>query len=77
MEKFTKVTKESMKAYIALRKRYEELRENGATLDTSQEMKDILKICNNFIDNVINKDKEYYTKLSSYGFSNDDLQFCM
>ena len=27
------------------------------------------------IDNVINKDKRYYTKLSSYDFDNETLQY--
>lgn len=32
---------------------------------------------NNFIDNVINKDSAYYSKLSGYGISPGLLQYCL
>ena len=39
--------------------------------------KKLLAEVNDFIDNVINKDKRYYTKLSSYDFDNETLQYLM
>lgn len=75
--KMNKVTLESMQHYVELRKEYMELKEEGKTIETSQKMKECFDICENFIVNVINKDKEYYTKLSSYKFSNEDLLYCM
>lgn len=38
---------------------------------------EMLHQINNFIDNVINKDKHYYRKLSSYGFDNEILKYLM
>lgn len=32
---------------------------------------------NDFIDNVINKDKKYYSKLKSYNFDNEILKYLM
>lgn len=32
---------------------------------------------NDFINNVINKDKRYYTKLKNYNFDNEILKFLM
>lgn len=32
---------------------------------------------NDFIDNVINKDKHYYKKLKSYNFENEILEYLM
>lgn len=32
---------------------------------------------NDFIDNVINKDKRYYTKLKNYNFDNEILKYLM
>lgn len=35
----------------------------------------LLKEINDFIDNVINKDKSYYKKLQSYNFDNETLKY--
>lgn len=32
---------------------------------------------NDFIDNVINKDRHYYSKLKSYNFKNEILEYLM
>lgn len=38
---------------------------------------ELLKEINDFIDNVINKDDRYYSKLSSYGFDNEMLGYLL
>lgn len=75
--KMTKVTKENMETYIKLRKRYTALRDKDEVKEQNAEMALIFEICESFIVNVINKDKEYYGKLSSYHFSNEDLMYCL
>ena len=72
-EKMTKVTKENMETYIKLRKRYTKLRDKNEVKEKNKEMSLIFDICESFIVDVINQDKEYYGKLSSYHFSNEDL----
>lgn len=67
----TKVTKESMREYVRLRKLYSQM------VDNHHPNKELFDLIENFIVNVINKDKEYFTKLSSYNFNNDDLKYCM
>lgn len=37
----------------------------------------LLDVINNFIENVINKDKRYYSKLSTYNFDNETLKYLM
>ena len=39
--------------------------------------KELLKQINDFIENVINKDKSYYSKLKSYNFENEILEYLM
>ena len=39
--------------------------------------KEFLNIINDFIDNLINKDKRYYSKLKSYNFNNEILKYLM
>lgn len=68
---FNEVTKENMQKFIELRKEYYQL------LDEGVNDKDLFQTIENFIVDVINKDKEYYSKLSTYGFSNEDLRYCM
>lgn len=75
--RMTKVTKENMETYIRLRKRYTKLRDNDELKEKNQEMSLIFDICESFIVDVINNDKEYYGKLSSYHFSNEDLMYCL
>ena len=36
---------------------------------------ELLKAINNFINNVINNDDRYYSKLDSYDFNNDQLKY--
>ena len=43
-----------------------ELKKTGKTLEAD-----------NFIKNVINKDKHYFKKLSSYDFNNEQLKYLM
>lgn len=76
-ERMTKVTKENMETYIRLRKRYTKLRDNDEDKEENKEMALIFDICENFIVDVINQDKEYYSKLTSYHFSNEDLMYCL
>ena len=40
----------------------------------NQKLKNII---NDFIKNVINKDKKYYSKLKSYNFNNEILKYLM
>ena len=77
MKKLKEVTKENMQIFIALRKNYYELKDEDKTKETDAEMQEIFEIIEDFIVNVINKDKLYYSKLSEYGFSNEDLRYCM
>ena len=76
-ERMTKVTKENMETYIRLRKRYTKLRDKNEVKEKNKEMALIFDICESFIVDVINQDKEYYSKLSSYHFSNEDLMYCL
>jgi len=39
------------------------------------EDKELLKEINDFIENVINKDKSYFKKLQSYDFDNETLKY--
>lgn len=75
--RMTKVTKENMETYIRLRKRYTKLRDNDEVKEQNAEMTLIFDICESFIVDVINQDKEYYSKLTSYHFSNEDLMYCL
>lgn len=75
--RMTKVTKENMETYIRLRKRYTDLRDNDEVKEQNAEMALIFDICEDFIVDVINNDKEYYSKLTSYHFSNEDLMYCL
>lgn len=62
--KTKRVTKYNLLILISWIKDYEKN-------ESDQLKKDI----NNFIDNVINNDKRYYNKLSSYNFNNDQLKY--
>lgn len=61
-----RVTKNNMLKYIDMKKEYE----NTKNIN-------LLKEINVFTDNVINKDKHYYKKISNYNFSNDQLKYCI
>ena len=77
MKKLKEVTKENMQTFIALRKKYYELEDEDKTKETDTEMQEIFEVIEDFIVNVINKDKLYYSKLSEDDFSNEDLRYCM
>lgn len=59
-----RVTKNNLLKLINLMKEYEK----------NKDIK-IKNIINDFIENVINKDKKYYKKLKSYGFNNEILKY--
>ena len=61
-----RVTGKNLLKLIDMMKEYEE-----------QEKKDkqLLQQINDYIDNVINKDKRYYSKLSKYNFTNEQLEY--
>ena len=61
-----RVTKNNLIRLVELKKQYEKNKDA-----------EILKEINDFIDNVINKDKSYYSKLSSYDFDNETLKYLM
>ncbi len=61
-----KITKNNLLKYIELKKEY---------LETKNES--LLMIINQFTDEVINRDKRYYLKLSKYNFSREELKFLM
>lgn len=61
-----RVTKNNLLKLVEMMKKYQE---------TENEK---LKITiNDFINNVINKDKRYYTKLKNYNFDNEILKYLM
>jgi len=61
-----RVTRNNLLKLIDMMKDYEEQEEKD---------KQLLQQINNFIDNVINKDKRYYNKLNKYGFTNEQLKY--
>lgn len=61
-----KVTKNNLLKLVDMMKEYQEAENEN------------LKITiNDFIENVINKDRRYYQKLRSYNFKNDILEYLM
>ena len=61
-----RVTKNNMLRYLKMREEYEKTGD-----------KNLLKLINIYIEEVINKDKHYYKKLSSYNFTEDILKKCL
>ena len=61
-----RVTKNNLIKFVELRKEYEK----------SNDIK-LLDIIYDFIENVINKDRRYYSKLSSYNFDSETLKYLM
>lgn len=59
-----KVTKNNLLKLVDMMKDYQETKN-----------KKIKVMINDFIDNVINKDKKYYSKLKSYNFNNEILKY--
>jgi len=63
-----RVTRKNLLKLIDMMKKYEEQKEKD---------KQLLRQINEFIDNVINKDKSYYSKLSKYNFTNEQLKYLL
>lgn len=61
-----RVTRNNLIKFVELRKEYEK----------SNDIK-LLDIIYDFIENVINKDKRYYSKLSNYNFDSETLKYLM
>lgn len=61
-----RVMKNNLIRLVKLKKQYEKNK------DTK-----ILKEINDFIDNSVNKDKKYYSKLLSYKFDKETLKYLM
>ena len=61
-----RVTKNNLLKFVEMRKEYE--KSNDIAL---------LDIIYDFIENVINKDRRYYSKLSSYNFDSETLKYLM
>ena len=61
-----RVTRNNMLKYIQMKKDY---------IEKPDEQ--LLKEINTFTEEVINKDKSYYHKLSSYNLDKEDLEYCM
>ena len=61
-----RVTRNNLLKFAEMRKEYEK----------SNDIK-LLDIIYDFIENVINKDRRYYSKLSSYNFDSETLKYLM
>ena len=61
-----RVTRNNLLKFVELRKEYEK----------SNDIK-LLDIIYDFVENVINKDRRYYSKLSSYNFDIETLKYLM
>ena len=64
--KMKKITKDNLLKLVELKIKY---------IQTKDEK--ILEVINEYISNVINKDKHYYSKLKSYNFSDDILKYLL
>jgi len=65
------VTRNNLLKLVEMKKEYELKKSQGITDN------ELLNLINSFVENVINKDQNYYRKLSSYKFDNDILDFLM
>lgn len=63
-----RVTKNNLLKFVEMVKTYQEQEEKDTNL---------LEQINQFIDEVINKDKHYFKKLYSYNFTEEELQFLL
>lgn len=61
-----RVTRNNLLKFVEIRKEYE--KSNDIAL---------LDLIYDFIENVINKDKRYYSNLSNYNFDNETLKYLM
>lgn len=59
-----RVTKNNLLKLVAKMKEYQKTQDKQLFIEI-----------NNFIDKIINKDKKYYAKLSSYNFPNDIIVY--
>lgn len=66
--KMKRVTKNNLLKFVEMVKTYQEQEEKDTNL---------LDQINQFIDEVINKDKHYFKKLYSYNFTEEELQFLL
>ena len=64
--KMKKVTKDNLLKLVELKTQYIQTKDD-----------EILEVINEYITNVINKDKHYYSKLKSYNFSDDILKYLL
>ena len=63
-----RVTRNNLLKLIDMMKDYEEQKEKD---------KQLLRQINDYIDNVINKDKNYYSKLNKYNLTNEQLKYLL
>ena len=63
-----RVTRKNLLKLIDMMKKYEEQKEKD---------KQLLRQINEFIENVINKDKSYYSKLNKYNFTSEQLKYLL
>ena len=61
-----KVTRKNLLKLIEMMKEYERQKEKD---------KQLLQKVNEYVENVINKDKKYFSKLSKYNFTNEQLEY--
>lgn len=61
-----RITKNNLLKLVDMKKQY---------IEGGKQNKELLKEINNYIDNVINKDESYYSKLKSYNLKSDDLKW--
>ncbi len=63
-----RVTRKNLLKLIDMMREYEEQKEKD---------KQLLRRINDYIDNVINKDKSYYSKLNKYNFTSEQLKYLL
>ena len=63
-----RVTRNNLLKLIDMMEDYEEQEEKD---------KQLLQRINEFIDNAINKDKKYYSKLNKYNFTSEQLKYLL
>ena len=63
-----RVTRNNLLKLVDMMREYEEQKEKD---------KQLLQQINDYIDNVINKDKRYYNKLSNYNLTNEQLKYLL
>lgn len=63
-----RVTKNNLLKLIEMKKTY---------LENKEKDPDLLLQINNFIDNAINKDKRYFSKLNKYNFTSEQLKYLL